>query len=52
MLKKVLQIFLTNNRFLDMNKENLYKKQFDIDFLGQYLHSLYIERNKMEKKGV
>ena len=45
------KFFLTNNRFLDINNEKIQNKQFDIDLLGQFFHSLYFEKNKMESKG-
>lgn len=54
---ETLSFFIKQNRFLDCNNEILAEKNYDIDFLAEYLFCLYnqyvpseIKTNK-EKKG-
>lgn len=44
------KFFVDNNRFLDVSKEKLNNFDFDIEFLTQYMYSLYIEYIKEENK--
>ena len=42
---ETLSFFIKQNRFLDCNNETLIQKNFDIDFLAQYLFCLYNQYN-------
>ena len=45
------KFMIDNSRFIDCEKEKIKMKSFDIEFLTQYLYSLYIEYLKEKNKG-